>query len=100
MKKVIFTLAFFVSATAAFATASTKSISKNLKFDCTKTATVTSSAEVECPDGSIITISVTTTRSATAQDCDEASTVAYISASVVSSSAVEGNVKAKNYICP
>ncbi|PST85237.1 hypothetical protein C7T94_03800 [Pedobacter yulinensis] len=102
MKTIVLSLG--ISMMSLFAAKAETSESKSLynqnPRDCTASATRTASADVTCPDGTIITISASVTRSATAATCEEAAIVAVITADVVASQVVNGNVEAKNYICP
>jgi RAB protein geranylgeranyltransferase component A len=100
MKKSILMLSIALCSTGAFANETIKSISRINAVECTRTVTVSESAQVICPEGTIITITATSTQTATAATCDEAQQEGYIAAHVVASATVENNVQAKNYICP
>lgn len=93
----VMALVLSISATASFASGKVTTQRTQGTEDCTKSATVTATAEVECSDGSTVTIGAMVTEIATAATCEEATSVASIVASIKANASVKQMLK--NFSC-
>jgi hypothetical protein len=103
MKKIAFFLLAFSTFAVfdAHAKNHVKALSKHRGIqDCTQTVTVTRSAQVTCPDGTIVTVSATNTDTETGSDCTAATVSAEAVAGTKASQTVNKAVQYKTYFCP